>query len=433
MQSLSKLLRWPILFGTIVVSLFVAVFLVWGVLAPLDVGAIASGRISPEGSSRTVQHLEGGIIEELVVRDGDVVEAGDPLVVLRSIQARASFEVLRGRQSLLRAQMARLRAEQNGLAEVAFPEDLEASRATDRPIDHILTTQSDLFEQRNALHNSRLSILRERVGQLRAEITGLYKQIDAQDRRALIIEEEIFATEELLELELAPRPRLLALQREQASIEEQRARAAAAIARAQRQIGETEVQMISINAQRLDEVVQELNAVQAESLEVGERLLASEDVLERTVVEAPISGTVVALKYKTEGGVIQPGSPILDIVPDNEALIIDARLSPLDIDSVYPGLEALVYLSALSQRDMPRITGEVLDVSADAFTDETTGASYFRVRVEVDPEQLENLGTENQLTPGMPAEVVIVTGERTLMDYLISPIRDSMRRALRET
>lgn len=428
MASLASL-TWT---GAIVLAIFIAVFFVWGATAPLDEGAIASGRISPEGSSRMVQHLEGGIIESLVVDDGDSVEVGEPLVVLRSIQARASFRVQLGRQQLLRAQMARLRGEQNGLAAPVFPDDLEELRTRSPEVADTLATQEDLFRRRADLHNSRKSILRQRRAQLEEEISGLKAQIDAQDERAGLIAEEIADFSLLVERELAPRPHLLALQREQAAIREQRARATSAIARARQQIGETDVQLIAMDAQRLDEIAEELNQVQAELSEVNERLRASEDVLERTIVAAPISGTVVNMRYKTEGGVIQPGAPILEIVPSDEALIIDAQLSPLDIDSVHPGLEALVHLSALSQRELPRITGEVIDVSADAFTDENSGTSYFRIRVEVDTAQLEALGTDAELTPGMPAEVIIVTGERTLVDYLVSPIRDSMRRALRE-
>ena len=429
---LMQSIRGPVWFGSIVVAIFLAVFVVWGATAPLDEGAIASGRISPEGSSRTVQHLEGGIIDELVVDDGDLVDVGDPLVVIRSIQARASFQVQLGRQQLLRAQAHRLRSEQNALRAPVFPEDLEANRQSSEEIDEILSAQEDLFRRRKDLHDSRKSILRQRLAQLEEEIAGLEAQIEAQDERADLIEDEITDFSVLVEKELAPRPRLLALQRERASIREQRARAVSAIARARQQIGETEVQMIALDAQRLDEIAMELNQVQAELSEVNERVRASEDVLERTVVAAPISGTVVNLRFKTEGGVIQPGAPILEIVPRDEALIIEAQLSPLDIDSVHPGLEALVHLSALSQRELPRITGEVIDVSADAFTDENTGASFFRIRVQVDDEQLDALGNEIELTPGMPAEVIIVTGERTLVDYLVSPIRDSMRRALRE-
>jgi HlyD family secretion protein/epimerase transport system membrane fusion protein len=348
-----SMLSGPIRLGLLVVGLFVAVFFVWGATAPLDEGAIASGRISPEGSSRTVQHLEGGIIDELVVRDGDTVEAGAPLVVLRSIQARASYQVFLSRQHLLRAQMARLEAERLGLAEAVFPEDLIAERMASEEIDNMLATQEALFERRDALHRSRVSILNQRVAQLRTEIDGLEEQISAQDRRSLLINEEIVGFSTLVDQELAPRPRLLALQREQANIDEQRARAVSSIARARQQIGETEMQLIAMDAQRLDEVVEEMNTVQAELAEVNERLRASEDVLERTVVTAPISGTIVNLRYKTEGGVIQSGAPILEIVPADEALIIEARLSPLDIDAVEPGLPATVHLSALSQRELP--------------------------------------------------------------------------------
>ena len=426
----------PALIGAVVIGLFLALLVGWGSSAPIAGGAIAPGRISPEGSRRTVQHLEGGIIDAILVNDGDQVEVGERLILLRETQARAGFEVLRGQMTRLEAERARLRAEQAGLEEPVFSEDLLRESRTEPEVSELLQTQRDLFRQRFELHLNRVEVLRQRTGQLDAEIAGLREQIVNQNQRLGLIGEEIADTQSLFDRGLAPRPRLLALQREQAAIREQRAANSAAIARAEQSIGETETQMLALEAQRLDEISSAMTEVQAGLAEVGERLVASEDVLNRTSIVAPIAGTVVNKRYSTEGGVIGPGQPILDIVPLDEALIISARLSPTDIDVVEPGMRAAVNLSALPQKNLPRIEGEVIRVSADALVDETTGQSYFDVRVRVPHDELqrlsERLGEDLSLTPGMPADVLIVTGERTVLEYLISPLRDSLRNALRE-
>lgn len=426
----------PTVIGLAIIAAFVLIFFVWGGLAPLEGGALAPGRISPEGSRRTVQHLEGGIISQFRVKDGDLVASGDILVVMQETQARASYEVLLNQQRLFQAQRARLRSEQSGAQDPAFPAALIALAADDAEIADYLATQTELFLRRTELHTNRQSVFRQRALQLEAEISGLREQIQSQNVRLGLIGEEIEATRSLYERGLAPRPRLLALQREEASITEQRAANRAAIARAEQSIGETEVQLLAADAQRLDEISTELNTVQAELAEVDERLLASTDVLDRTVVRAPISGLVVNLRVRTEGGVINPGDPVLDIVPVEEALIIDARLSPMDVDVVSPGQRASVHLSALPQKSLPRIDGQVIDISADALIDEATGESFFRVRVRVDMEALEALGvrigSDLTLYPGMPADVLIVTGERSMLAYLIEPLRGSMRNALRE-
>jgi len=427
----------PLAIGLAAISLFILVFLVWGNTAPLAGGAVAAGRISPEGSRRTIQHLEGGIIDELMVRDGDVVESGAPLVALRQTQARASFEVLRNQQRQLLAQRARLRSEQSGRDAVAFPGALVRQAADDPTVRELLDTQRELFLRRSELHTNRQSIFRQRGSQLEAEIAGLREQIVRQRERLDLIALEIEDTQHLFERGLAPRPRLLALQREQASINEQVAANRAAIARAGQSIGETQVQRLAADAQRLDEISTELNDVQARLSEVNERILASEDILDRTVIRAPTAGTIVNLRIQTQGGVIRPGEPILDIVPLDEALIIEARLSPLDVDLVSPGQTAAVHLSALPQRALPRVEGELISVSADTLTDEVTGESYYQVRVRVDAGQLDALGDrvgeDLTLTAGMPAEVLIITGERTMMAYLLAPLTDSLRRALRES
>ena len=434
-MNILQAIRLPALIGGVVVGLFLVLFMGWGGLVPIAGGAVASGQISPEGSRRTIQHLEGGIVGEIVVSNGDVVTPGDTLVILQETQARSGVRVLAGQRDLLSAQRSRLRSEQLGHDEPEFPPFL-LERMEEAAIADIVEVQRDLFHQRMELQQNRKSMLGQRVGQLDAEIAGLEAQIVSQRRRLQLIASEIEDTQSLFDRGLAPRPRLLALQREEAAINEGLSANQASIARARQSIGETEIQILTVDAQRLDEISTELNQVQAQLAEVNEQLFASEDILRRTRILAPIAGTVVNLQIFTVGGIIRPGDPIMDIVPAEERLIINARLSPLHVDVVAEGQEVKVVFSALDQRKLPRISGEVLSVSADAITDPDSGEQFYSLKVQVDRGQLDAIvdrtGANIELIPGMPAEVLVVTGERTLVEYLIEPLRASLRNALRE-
>ena len=422
----------PALIALFAVLAFSTLLAVWTAFAPLAGGAVAQGRISPEGARRTVQHLEGGIIEEILARDGDQVLEGDVLIRLQSTQARAGFQVLEDQRLRLEAQLERLQNEQRGSEVPEFSEDLNAEAVRDPSFARILQGQVDQFEARSALHANRSEVLNRRIAQLNEEIAGLEEQMLRQDDRAELIAEEVSSLETLVRNGLAPRPRLLALQREAVMIAESKAANRASVARAQQAIGEAEGQLLALEAERLDEIAESIASVEAMRAEVLERVIPSEDILERTLIRAPSSGTVVGLAFSNSGAVIQAGQPILDIVPDGERLIVDARLSPLDRDSVWPGMQATVNITALPLRRAPRLFGEVLDISADAIVDEATGLEYFRARVSVDLSQLEAEAPDLQVTPGMPAEVLFVTGERTLLEYLVDPLRQSFSRALRE-
>lgn len=430
--DLRRALRMPILIGITVIAVFFAGLGGWAALAPLASAAVASGVISPDGSRRTVQHLEGGIIDRILVRDGDRVEAGDPLLILRDIQASAQYDQLLGQYTSLAGAQARLLAEQAGRPKIDFPEDLMA-RVSEPEVAEIIKIQNQLFDSRRQSIESRESILKQRIAQLQEEIGGLEAQIESQTTQLSLIEEELADVSELVGKGLERRPRLLALQRTRAEIMGSLASNEAQIARSRQAIGEAELEILNLDVQRQDEVADELVRVQSELAMVQERLRASRDVLDRTVIEAPASGEVVQLRFKTAGGVISPGDPILDIVPEEDELLIDARVNPVDIDMVHPGLEAQVHLTAYRQRNLPRISGTVRTVSADALTDEHTGDRFYLARIEVDRERLHEIAPEIELVPGMPADVLIVTGERTALGYFLEPFLESLNRAFRES
>ena len=429
-------IRRSALVGAVVVAAFFGGFGAWAALAPLAGAVLAPGVVGPEGGLSTVQHLEGGIIADILVDDGSRVAAGDPLLVLEDTTARATYQQLATQHHHLAATYARLAAEQAGAATVAMPLWLIGEAAAMGTAD-ILAAETALFETRREARQAHRDILGQRVARLHEQIAGLAAEIDAQSVQIALIDEEIADVDQLVRRGLERRPRLLALQRSRAEIEGARARNHAAIAEAEQAIGETQLQIIAVDTEHLGEVAEQITAVQAELSLVAERLAAAGDALARTVVAAPSAGTVVGLRYRTPGGVVAPGAAILDIVPDGDALLIDARVPPLEIEAVHEGLPAQVHLSAYRQRTLPRIEGVVQHVSADRLVDETTGEAYILARIAVDAAALDELsavaGETLELLPGMPAEVMILTGERTALDYMLAPLVDSFRRSFRES
>jgi HlyD family secretion protein len=431
MAALRISTRRPRRIGVLLILAFFGSFFAWGLTVPIAGGAVAPGVISPDGNRRTVQHLEGGIISELRVRDGDKVAAGQPLVLLESVQARAVFNALLNQHNTLLAMEARLLAEQDGLAEMVVPAELETALASP-DMRRIVAAQRSILATRRAAHESRMRVLQQRIQQSDEQINALGSQVGSATDQLALIADELVGKQQLLRSGLVPRPEVLRLQRAQAEILGRRGEYLGTIARTQQVIGETQMQMMSLEAERLDKISDQLDRVRVEMSAVLERLQASRDVLTRTVISAPISGTVVNLRFKTVEGVIRPGEAILDIVPDEEKLLIDARIAPTDIDVVHVGLAAQVRLTAYSSRALPRIDGTVRAVSADRLVDPATGQGYYLTRVEVDRNELDRLGPGAELVPGMPAEVLIVRKERTMVDYLIEPLRAAFRRSFRE-
>lgn len=428
---LRRSLRWPFRLGVVIMCFFLFAFVGWGGLVPLAGGAVAPGVISPDGDRKTVQHLEGGIIAQLMVRDGDSVSVGQPLVLLESLQPKATHDMLLAQQWTLLATHARLVAEQSGLTEVHFPPVLRKS--TDERLQAVLEGQQRLFSDRLATHVARKDVLRQRIEQLNEQVKGLQAQVDSANTQLELIHEELVGKESLLRKNYITKPEVLKLQRAVAEIEGRRGEYLGAIARAHQQIGETHLQILMTDAERLDQVTTRLEQVRVELATVTEKLNASVDVLKRTVITAPIAGVVLNMRFKTNNGVLKPAEPILDIVPAEDILLIDARVSPVDIDVVRTGLQAKVQLTAYSGRNTPRLNGIVKTVSADRLVDEGSRQPYYLARVHVDRDELRQLHAGIELIPGMPADVLIVTGERTMVEYLFQPFLDALWRSFRET
>lgn len=430
--ALRRTLFGPVVGGAAVCLLFFGGLGAWSALVPLASAALGPGIVSPDGSRRTVQHLEGGIVDRLLVRDGSRVTTGQPLVVLQDKAARATYELALTQHRQYLAMEARLIAERDGEGALRLPPEL-AESVGEPEVATLLEAQRKLMVDRRASLLGRQDLLRQRIAEIEEEIAGLHAQAASRARQLSIIEEEIKTVGYLVKKGLTPKPRLLALQREQAELMGQQATTRAAIARSHQSIGEAMQRIVQLDVEWQEDISTRLNEVAGKLTETKERLLAAADVLRRLVVAAPVAGTVVQMRLHTVGGVIGAGDALLDIVPRDDDLVIDARIAPTDIDVVRTGQAVQVVLSAFATRNLPRVEGKVSDVSADRIVDPQTQATYYKVRVEVDRASLKALGPDIELTPGMPAEVMVMTGQRTAFDYLTRPFLDSLRRSLKES
>lgn len=422
--------RQPVRIGLWLLILFFGVGGLWAMFAPISSAAVARGQVMVESNRKTVQHLEGGIIEEILVKEGQMVVKDQPLVRLRATTAEARKDLITNQYVAAKALETRLLAERDGLDSLSFPESVLAQK-DDPKVQETLTSQERLFITRKQALEGELGVIEQRIRQLNDQIGGLRAQQASVREQMRLIKEEADVVEKLLLSGNAQRPRFLALKRREAELQGASGQFAAEIARIQQAVGEAELAKMNARNEFLNGVVKELRDVQVQISDLEQNLKASTDVFERTVIAAPLEGTVVGLKFHTLGGVIAPGAPIMDIVPKDDRLVVEAQILPQDIDEVHEGLIARVRLTPYKSRRIPPLEGNVTQVSADSFTDQKTGMSYYTARVEIDPEFMKHLRNV-ELQPGMPADVLIVTGERTFLSYLLSPLSDSMYRAFRE-
>ncbi len=421
--------RGPVIFGSIIFLVFIVGFGAWSVMAPLAEAAIAPGVIKVEGTRRTIQHLEGGIVRELLVRDGSRVKAGDVLIRLDEIQADANVEATRAQRWALLAADARLTAERENAASVTFPADLLAS--TDpRAMDSVILNRT-LFDARRTSLMSQVAVLRTRADQQRAIIASNEGQLAAARRQLELIKQEETQKRGLMNQGLSRLSEVLALQRAQAQIEGTIIAEIGEIDRAKSGVQEAETQMRQVVEQRMQEISQEQNDVRAKLADAEEKLRAASDVRIRREILAPEDGTIVNLRIFTVGGVIRPGEPIMDLVPARDRLVAEVNVQPYDIDVVYERLKSEIHLPAFKQRLVPYLHGHVTWVARDITTNDQTRQQYYRAYIAIDEEQLAKLPNVF-LTPGMPVEAHIQIGQRSFFRYMVQPVIDSFHRAFRE-
>jgi len=415
-------------FGTL---LFVALFGlggVWAATAPIDGASLAPGIVTVRSYSKIIQHLEGGIIDQIFVENGARVNEGDPILNLDSTQSLAALEIANNEYIAQRALEMRLVAERDGLTTLQYPSEfLDLGETTAEET----SGQIEIFNARRSAIENSIQVLEQRVQQLRSQIVGLTALRESKDALAKSFEEESEDIRELLDQGFSDKTRLRELERNIATFLGEAAELHASISATEIQIGETQLQIIQQEREFRNQVVTELGDVQTNVNEVMERITALQDVVSRTTVRAPESGIVNGLQVHTIGGVIGPGMRIVDIVPQEEDLIIEAEVPPVDIDRVEIGQNATVRFSTFGMGSVPRIHGEVINISAESMVNETTNMPYYLARVEVSTDSLDDLG-ELVLVPGMPAEVYIATGERTFLQYLFKPFSNAIARGFRE-
>ena len=419
--------------ATIVFATF-GIFGVWTFWAPMDSSALASGIVVVKSYRKTVQHLDGGIVAKILVKDGDLVKEGQPLLILDDAQIKAQLEIARGQNITLAAQVARLRAERDQLKQIDYPELLKD--ASDPRTIEAKSAENNVFNSRKSAHDGEIALLNQRISQISSKIKGLQGQVGSKKELIVSYAEEIRDLKELLAEGFADKQRLRDVERNHALQSGEIAQLNAETATNQMLISETRLQILQVQNQFQEEVAGKLSEAQAELNDASERLAASQDKLNRIVVKAPASGMVLGLTVHNENGVIPPGHSILDIVPQDAELIIEAQVSPMDIDRVVVGLQAEVRFSAFKQSKTPKMDGKVIHLSADRLTDEK-GNSYYQARVELTPASRKELESRKelgnlQLLPGMPAEVLINTGERTLFEYLAQPATNFFARSFIE-
>jgi HlyD family secretion protein len=417
--------------GNVLVFGFVSVFGAWSILAPLDSAAIASGDVEAESSRKIIQHLEGGIIREILVQDGDVVSSGQVLVRLDRTKVYSELQSWSEQYWDGKAREARLIAERDGLDQITIPASLEAARASNPSIAIILAGQERIFKSRLQVFQSQAAMTYERISQVEQEIVGLQAQETAARKRANIIREETAAVSTLVDRGLERRPRLLALEREMVEIDGRRGEAAAQVSRARQVISEARASLIKLESDRQNEVAQSIRETQNQVAVLAERIRAVDDQLSRTEVRAPEDGVVTDLRVHTPGGVIAAGAPLMDLVPKEDRLIVFARLRPEDIDVVHIGLNAEVRLLPYSQRHASPLAGTVTYVSADRLTDKRTDLPYYAAKIRIDNPQLA-MAEGIEMVPGMPIQAFIKTGRSTVALYALKPLLDSFNRAFRE-
>lgn len=433
-DSLPRSTRFPTIAGVIVMAGMVMGFGVWGNTAPIAGAVVASGVFVATGQNKIIQHLEGGVIRDIHVREGDVVEKEQLLVELDSTAPKAELRRLFLRRTRLTAIDARLHAEMREQPEITFPEELTSSDSPE--VKEILESQRLTFTARRNNMNSDIAGINEGINALNERIQGSRVQLDGVRRQIKFIEEEVETKEYLLKTGLVRKPELLILQRTQANLEGEVGRIMGDIGDAKERIARALEQINGVKKTAIKTAVEQMHEVRGELVDVRERMLSAKGVLDRVLITAPVKGVVVKLRYHTQGGVIEPGKSIMEILPLKDELIIEARVRPQDIDSVKHGQHATLRLTAMNQRITPMVSGEVIYLSADTLADERKSqqmgpTDIYIVRVKLNTEEAAAIPGFSP-TPGMPAEVYIKTSERTFFQYIVKPIHDSMLRAFRE-
>lgn len=419
--------------GAIIAAAFFVLFLGWAALMPLDAGVNAPGTIEVLGNRQTVQHKDGGVITAIHVREGQHVRAGDVLIELAAPDVKAAERALTSDYLTLLAQRARLLAERVGQRDFAPPPEFASLTGDDRAIaEQVMQLQRSEMHARTGAVSAQQSVLGERASQLVKQQSGYTSQRDSLIEQQRLIGEELDGLRKIADKGFASMNRVRELERQEAELKGQQASMEAEYARAGEGIGETRMQSLSVSRDRLQQVESDLKDTQAKISETLPKLVATREQLQHSLVRAPATGQVVGLQVFTVGGVVAPGEKLMDIVPDGKELVIQAQLKPTDADDAYPGQKAQVRFIAIHNRSLPLFAGRVRTVSADSFTDEKTGRTYFKTEIVVPEAELNKVRSvlgNGELRPGLPVEAVLTVRKRTALQYLVEPLTGALWRS----
>jgi HlyD family type I secretion membrane fusion protein len=432
--------NWPVRLGIALILFWGVGFGMWATLAPLEGAVVSQGTFVATGQNKQVQHLEGGIVREILVAEGSLVEPGQSLLKLEDTAAKARLRRLQLRALRLSAMKARLTAEAKGATEWRLPD--EPYGLTDEEVKEVVDSQVAELQARISKRQDEESVLRKEIASLNETIEGFRAQANATQRQLTLFESELKDKQELYERQLVRRAELLGLERSEARLGGELGQLMSRVTDAQERVSRAEQQIAQMRSAAIQKAIEELRATETELDDISEQIRAAKDIVERTEIVSPVRGIVVKMHHHTPGGVVASGATLLELLPINDELIIETRVLPSDISQVKEGQKAQVRISGVNQRIVPMIDATVTYVSADAVveSDPRRMASAaqishgaFVVRVQIDMADLKAKARDFRPGPGMPADVFIKTEQRTFADYILKPLRDSMSHAFRET
>ena len=429
--ALRRRMHRPMLVGAAVISVLVVGLIAWASMMKMSTGITVPGEVRVESNRKTIRHREAGTIRKIMVTEGQHVAANQPLLTFDDVEPRAAYDVFRNQADVLLAQSARYTAEATNRPAMSTPPEF-AARLGDARIAGLMRDQQFEFTTRLQLFESQTAVLNQRLDQIQTQIQGQQGQVDSVEEQRRLTADEMSGYQTLYEKGFAPRQLILRYQRQIADLAGRKGSLLADIGRLRQQMGETRMQMAALRDQRQSQAAEGVQETQSKLADILPRLTAATQALNSTTVRSPVDGYVFDLTQFTVGGVAGAGEVLMNIVPANAPMIISAMVKPDDIDDVRVGMAAKVKITAFNPRWHNPMDAKVMVVSADRITNEKSGASFYRVDIRIDPKELTKLERTAQITPGMPAQAMIVTGKTTLMGTLISPITDTLHQALRE-
>ncbi|MFY0311492.1 HlyD family type I secretion periplasmic adaptor subunit [Leisingera sp. D0M16] len=425
--------RRPLIIGLIALLVLVGGFGSWSVLSSISGAVVATGRIEVDRNRQVVQHLDGGIVAEILVDEGDTVAEGDTLIRLDANELTSQLVITEGQLFELMARRGRLEAERDEAPEITFDPELLKSAETQPDVKDLVDGQQRLFQARRETTGREIEQLEKRRVQIEEQIRGIQAQQQSMKVQLELINEELGNQQSLLDRGLAQAATVLNLRRTQANLEGQLGELVASEAQAEGRITEIDIEILKLGTGQREEAITRLRDLRYQELELAETRRSLRQRLTRLDITAPVSGVVYGLQVHTPRSVIRPADPVLYLVPQDRPLVIAAQVAPTDIDQLHMGQEVTLRFSALDQRSTPELFGRVTQVSADAFEDQGSGLSYYRAEIELNPGERERLPAGTVLIPGMPVESYIRTADRSPLAYLVKPLSDYFVKAFRES